>query len=83
MLENLLTILTRLILGVVAIGLAIGLFFIGIIALWYFLLIGTAVWLFRRLFLFWKGRQPEIITAESTDYRSKSSHSGRIIDHDG
>lgn len=88
MLENLLTVVVRFIIAVVFIGLAIALFFIGIIALWYLLLIGTVLWIARRIYRAWQTRHSgpiragdvEIIIHEET--HQKTSRSGRIIDHE-
>lgn len=93
MLQNLLTLMTRLVLAVVFIGLAVALFFIGIIALWYFLLIGTTIWIVRRIYTAWKTRNDgpiqagdvEIIVNEASHHphsKRPRERSGRVIDHE-
>lgn len=87
MLQNLVNTVIRLSLAVLGLALIVALFFIGIIALWYFLLVGTALWIIRSLYLAWKRPQQgpiqtggvEIIVHEEKSDQRPSS--GRIIDH--
>lgn len=83
MLQNVLTLITRLIIVVVALGLAAGLFFIGIIALWYFILAATIVWVFRRIYQAWQIRATggvEVIPPQTRPHQRQRP--GRIIDHE-
>jgi hypothetical protein len=89
MLENLLTKIIRLALTLAVIGLAIALFFIGIIVFWYLLLIGTVLWVFRRLYLAWQTRNSGPIQAEGVEIIIHDESStqtppprGRVIDHE-
>jgi hypothetical protein len=89
MLENLLTKIIRIALSLAVIGLAIALFFIGIIVFWYLLLIGTVIWVIRRLYLAWQTRNSGPIQAEGVEiivHEESSSKTrarpGRIIDHE-
>lgn len=88
MLQDLVQLFVRLFIGVVALGLAIALFLIGIVALWYFLLIGLGLWLARRFYLLWKFRNTGPIQAEGVEIiiheetRTKSPRPGRVIEHE-
>jgi hypothetical protein len=87
MLQNLVNTVIRLSLAVLGLALIVALFFIGIIALWYFLLVGTALWILRSLYLAWQRRKQGPIQADGVEIIVHEERpvqrppSGRIIDH--
>lgn len=90
MLQNLFNSLIKFIFAIVGIGLAIAIFLIGIVALWYFMLIGIAIWLVRSLYLSFKTRDTgpvqadgvEVILHEEERRNSRQARPGRVIDHE-
>lgn len=75
--------------AIVALGLLVALFAIGLVVLWYVLIIGTVIWATRRLYYFFKGKQPPTMSQQYTMYSSRyeeqfkrKPRQGRIIDPD-
>lgn len=76
--------------AIVALGLLLALFAVGLVVLWYFLIIIAAVWLGRRIYYFFKGTPPPSMTAQYTQYTSRyreqfnqrTGRKGRVIDAD-
>jgi hypothetical protein len=89
MLQDLISSLFKLFTAVVILGLAVALFFIGIIALWYFLIIGLAIWIVRKLYRAFQNRHSgpvqagdvEVIVHEEPTRPSKP-RPGRVIEHE-
>ena len=83
MLQDLFSSVFKVLLGVFVIGLAIAIFLIGIVALWYFMLIGMVVWFVRSLYLAWKPKPVvEVIVQDEQRPSSKQARPGRVIDHE-
>ncbi len=91
MLRNIISIVVSLFFAVVALGLLVALFAIGLVVLWYVLIIGLGIWVIRRLYYFFKGKQPPSITEQYTVYttryreqfnRRSGQQGGRVIDQD-
>ena len=90
MLQNLLNSLFKFFFSILAIGLAIAIFLIGIVALWYFILIGMGIWIIRSFYLSFKTRKSapveaggvEVILHEDLKTRPKQSRPGRVIEHE-
>jgi hypothetical protein len=66
----------------------LGLFSVGLIALWYLMIIALILWGLRRLYYFVKGEKPPTITEQYYYYnkttQDKPEHKkrGRVIDYD-
>jgi hypothetical protein len=90
MLQNLLNSLIKFIFAIIGIGLAIAIFLIGIVALWYFMLIGLVIFLVRSLYLSFKAPKSgpveaggvEVIIHEEQRSKPKQTRPGRVIDHE-
>ena len=77
--------------AIVTLGLAIVLFSVGLVALWYLLIIALIIWAVRRLYYFIKGEKPPTIASQYYYYNSRYTQQpnpkgekkrGRVIDYD-
>ncbi len=90
MLQNLVNSLIKFVFAIIGIGVAIAIFLIGIVALWYFILFGLVVFLVRSLYLSFKTRDSgpvqadgvEVIIHEEKRSNPKHTRPGRVIDHE-
>lgn len=88
MIKQLLALLFYTFIAIITLGLAIVLFSIGLVALWYLLLFAIIFWIIRHLYYLIKGQKPPSINEQYTYYQSRyskpepSKKPGRVIDYD-
>lgn len=92
MINKILSTFIRALIAVATLGLLVAMFFIGLVALWYLLIIGSVVWLCRSVYVWWQrknGREPTVssvrIFTENIRNRTETyqqGKQGRIIDQE-
>ncbi len=88
MLNKIFSFLLFIFITILTLGLVVVLFYVGLIALWYLLIIALIIWAVRRLYYFLKGEQPPKIIDQYFAYYNRSSQQpgkpkrGRVIDYD-
>lgn len=88
MLKNILSLALSVFVAIVVLGLLVVLFSIGLVALWYLLLIAALVWAIRWLYYLIKGQKPPKVMQQYDYYyarytdKSKKPRQGRTIDHE-
>lgn len=80
--RNLISLLISVFFAIVALGLLVALFAIGLVVLWYFLIIVAVIWAARTIYYFFKGTPPpSVVQRYDRKFQQKTSK-GRIIEPD-
>jgi 1,4-dihydroxy-2-naphthoate octaprenyltransferase len=87
MIQRLIKNLFFILIAITFLGLFVVLFSIGLVALWYLLIIGLIIWAIRHIYYFFKGEKPPSIVEQYSYYSSSKTENnkkkrGRVIDYD-